>query len=277
MDGTAMGNRRVSMDDRTTRRSQRFRNNESSQPPTGVDITRRLPVRRDILETLQHAPIGECKLVPWGSNYTFAVGLEQPDGSSLIGIYKPTSGEIPLWDFDSGSLYLREYASYLLSRVLGWHFIPETVIRDGPHGTGTVQLYVEPAQGAQGRLVEERYSRALERIFVFDLLVNNADRKSSHFFIGKNDRRLWGIDHGLTFHVHPKLRTVIWDFCGEPFDPCLKDGIDRLIRHFSNVGSLLAPYLRDEEIDMLFTRASQMQTLERLPSLHPRRNVPFGW
>ncbi len=246
-----------------------------TRPEASID--QRLPVNRNILDTLRHAPINECKLVPWGSNYTFAVGLDGPEGTSLIGIYKPTSGEIPLWDFESGSLYQREYASYLLSRVLGWHFIPLTVLRDGPHGMGTVQRYVEPAQGTQGRLTHEKYRLALERMFVFDLLVNNADRKSSHLFIGREDRRLWGIDHGLTFHIHPKLRTVIWDFCGEPINPCLREDINRLVRHSSSIGALLAPYLQDDEIDMLFARASQMRNLETLPTLHPRRNVPFGW
>lgn len=240
-------------------------------------MNRRQPIDLDVLKTLQHAPIGDCKLVPWGSNYTFAVSLEQPRRSPLVAIYKPTTGEIPLWDFESGSLYQREYASYVLSRVLGWHFIPPTVIREGPHGTGTVQLYIEPAQGAQGALAQERYHQAFKRMFVFDLLVNNADRKSSHFFVGRHDRRLWGIDHGLTFHVHPKLRTVIWDFCGEVLDDGIKSDIDRLLRHASMIRRLLAPYLRDDEIDMLFARAAQMRERETLPSLHPRRNVPYGW
>ncbi len=245
-------------------------------PWAGDDDARQSP-DRELLETLQHAPITECKLVPWGSNYTFAVGLERQDGSSQIGIYKPTSGEIPLWDFEAGSLYLREYACYLLSRALGWHFIPTTVVRDGPHGMGTVQHYVEPAQGPQGRLTQDHHTKTLKRMFIFDLLVNNADRKSSHFFIGRHDSRLWGIDHGLTFHIHPKLRTVIWDFCGDPFDPCLRADVERLIRHSTIVGELLAPYLRDEEIDMLFTRAVQMRDRDTLPMLNPRRNVPYGW
>ncbi len=250
---------------------------EPNNTPWEVGDDARPAPDRSLLETLRNAPITECKLVPWGSNYTFAVGLEQPDGSTQIGIYKPTSGEIPLWDFDSGSLYLREYASYVLSRALGWHFIPATVMREGPHGMGTVQLYVEPAQGPHGRLTEERHVMALKRMFIFDLLVNNADRKSSHLFIGKHDSRLWGIDHGLTFHVHPKLRTVIWDFCGDPFDPCLKQDVERLVRHSSIIDELLAPYLRDEEIDMLFTRATQILDRDTLPILNPRRNVPYGW
>src|SRR6187551_3347480 len=97
---------------------------------------------------LRTAEITECKLVPWGSNYTFAVVLEDPSGEHEqgIGIYKPRAGEAPLWDFPSGTLYQREYAAYLVSRFLGWEFIPCIVIRDGPHGIGTVQLYIEPEE-----------------------------------------------------------------------------------------------------------------------------------
>src|SRR6185312_14943147 len=208
----------------------------------------RQPVSHELLRTLCEAPISECKLVPWGSNYTFAVTFDDDEATSPIGIYKPANGEIPLWDFDSGTLYRREYASYLLSRALGWHFIPPTVIRDGPHGIGTVQRYVEPIQRAQDLIRREQYQRALKRMFVFDLLVNNADRKSSHLFIGRTDRRLWGIDHGLTFHVDAKLRTVIWNFCGDPLDMDIQQSLDRLLRHASQIGDLLAPYLRDDEI-----------------------------
>src|SRR5438874_2253302 len=95
---------------------------------------------------LRRARISDCKLVPWGSNYTFAVALEDPEREfeETIGIYKPRAGEVPLWDFPDGTLYQREYASYVVSEVLGWGFIPTTVIRDGPHGIGTVQEYVEP-------------------------------------------------------------------------------------------------------------------------------------
>jgi uncharacterized repeat protein (TIGR03843 family) len=248
---------------------------------TAPELERRLlarqPVSHDLLLTLHDAPIADCKLVPWGSNYTFAVTFEGVDASSPIAIYKPANGEIPLWDFESGSLYRREYASYLLSRVLGWHFIPPTVIRDGPHGVGTLQLYVEPLQRAQDLITREQYQLALKRMFVFDLLANNADRKSSHIFIGRKDRRLWGIDHGLTFHVDPKLRTVIWNFCGDPLDLDMQESIDRLIRHSSMVEDLLAPYLRDDEIDTLFARAHQLRQRDTLPLLNQRRNVPYGW
>lgn len=237
----------------------------------------RQTVRHDLLRTLREAPIADCQLVPWGSNYTFAITFEGDDAASPIAIYKPATGEIPLWDFASGTLYRREMASYLLSRAIGWHFIPPTVIRHGPHGIGTVQLYVEPVQRAQDLIKRETYQLALKRIFVFDLLVNNADRKSSHLFIGRKDRRLWGIDHGLTFHVDAKLRTVIWNFCGDTFDPELRESVERMIRHDSFVGALLAPYLQDDEIDTLFERARQLLQRDTLPLLNQRRNIPYGW
>lgn len=277
-DPMAMQKWRMMMMDETREQLSAHRSLRNSETKSRSDnINDRQAISRELLQVLQSARISECKLVPWGSNYTFAVALERPGDASLLGIYKPTSGEIPLWDFESGSLYLREYASYLLSRVLGWHFIPPTVLRDGPHGDGTVQLYIEPAQDTQQWFAHEPYQQALKRMFVFDLLTNNADRKSSHFFVGRHDRRLWGIDHGLTFHVHPKLRTVIWDFAGDPLDRQLKDDLARLVRHSTVIGDLLAPYLRDEEIEMLFTRAAQMCNRDALPKLHPRRNVPFGW
>ena len=264
------------MEDTQSRRPFYDPRTGNAAPDSGQRLNARHSVSHELLRTLREAPIAECKLVPWGSNYTFAVTFEGDEASTPIAIYKPANGEIPLWDFDSGSLYRREYASYLLSRVIGWHFIPPTVIRDGPHGIGTVQLYIEPAQRAQDLITREPYQLALKRMFVFDLLVNNADRKSSHLFIGRNDRRLWGIDHGLTFHVDAKLRTIIWNFCGDPLDLNMRESIDRVRRHSTKIGGLLAPYLRDDEIDALFARAYQISQRETLPLLNQRRNVPYG-
>src|SRR5918993_915806 len=103
--------------------------------PLGLEAT---------LGLLREAEFTASKLIPWGSNYTFAVGLEGADGYEQLAIYKPEAGERPLYDFPRGTLYLREHASYLLSRRLGWDIVPPTVIRDGPHGIGSVQLYIEP-------------------------------------------------------------------------------------------------------------------------------------
>ena len=237
----------------------------------------RLPPDRECLALLRTAEIGDCQLVPYGSNYTFAVSLEPKDGKPRVGIYKPRDGEVPLWDFEAGTLYRREYASYLLSRILGWHFIPPTVIRGGPHGIGSVQLYIEPLQGRSGRLRWAEHEDALRRMFLFDVLTNNADRKGSHFFIGRDDGRLWGIDHGLTFNVQPKLRTVIWDFAGEPIPDELREPLRRLARHETVVEHLLKPYISRSEIRALFLRLADLLLRPTFPMLSQRRNIPYGW
>ena len=231
----------------------------------------------DALAALATGHIVDCKLVPWGSNYTFAVVLDVPGGASITGIYKPERGEIPLWDFESGTLYRREYAAFVLSYLLGWRFIPPTVIRDGPHGIGTVQLYVEPDESMHDRTIRRAYHDQLQRIVLFDLVTNNADRKASHCFVGRIDRRIWGIDHGLTFHVHPKLRTVLWDFCGEQIDGGLLDALDALNARKAEVRAALRPYLSRPEIDMLFARVANIRDSQLFPMLNPRRNVPYGW
>lgn len=234
--------------------------------------------RRQVLRWLADAPITDSQLLPWGSNYTFAVMLEPVDAEPLIAVYKPRRGEIPLWDFPAGTLYKREYAAYLFSRVLGWHFIPPTVIRDGPHGIGTVQLYIEPDETPLcGRAGQRCRNQELRQIALFDLVTNNADRKPSHYFIGRYDRRVWGIDHGLTFHVDPKLRTVLWDFCGEVIDPELLAPLRHALRHRVLLERLLRPYLVPAELERLWQRIQVVCDKPIFPLLHPRRNIPYGW
>lgn len=158
-------------------------------------------------------------LLRGASNYTFLARLDPHPPSGLMVVYKPARGESPLWDFPAGTLYQREVAAYQLSQALGWPRIPPTVVRDrGPHGVGALQLYVE----ADGRhFLSEQTEPTLSqrdawrRIALFDVITNNADRKSGHCLLDANDQ-VWVIDHGLTFHTDPKLRTVIWDFSGEP-------------------------------------------------------------
>ncbi len=214
------------------------------------------------------------ELVPWGTNGTFAVVLEQTLVPNLIAIYKPARGEAPLWDFPCGTLYRREYAAYLLSRILGWSFVPPTVIREGPYGIGTLQLYVEPHDRP---LRGHQYRAQLQRIAFFDLITNNADRKASHLFLGRYDRRIWGIDHGLTFHVDPKLRTILWEFCGEPIPSELLADVRRLLSHRRWVDRLLAPFLADEERQQFWRRCAHYLSSPVYPPLNPRRNIPYGW
>jgi uncharacterized repeat protein (TIGR03843 family) len=138
------------------------------------------------------------------------------DGEEMLAVYKPHQGERPLWDFPGG-LYRREVAAYVLSEVLGWGLVPETVERpEGPFGCGSVQRYVhEDGTSHYFTLREDpQWHPTLIRLCAFDVAANNADRKSGHVLLAED--RLWAIDNGLCFNEDDKLRTVIWDFGGEP-------------------------------------------------------------
>jgi uncharacterized repeat protein (TIGR03843 family) len=173
--------------------------------------------------------------MPWSSNATFLAELAL-DGATALAIYKPERGERPLWDFPSG-LYRREIAAYLLSEALGWGLVPLTIAREGPYGEGSFQLFVDADfEQHYFTLVEhEAHHERLKRICAFDLLANNADRKSGHCLLGA-DGLVYAIDHGLTFHVDPKLRTVIWNFGGEPIPEALLEDVRRVFE-----GGLPAP------------------------------------
>jgi len=162
------------------------------------------------------------------SNYTFLAQLGPHPPAGLRVVYKPARGESPLWDFEAGTLYQREVAAYELSKVLGWPRIPPTVVREqGPHGVGALQLYVEADR--RHFLSEQAGQReAWVRIALFDVIANNADRKSGHCLFDAQDA-VWVIDHGLTFHTDPKLRTVIWDFSGEPLPSDLCGDVERAL------------------------------------------------
>ncbi len=231
----------------------------------------------DALELLTKAEISTATLVPWGSNYTFAVALEREGDSSHLAIYKPRRGERPLWDFPTGTLYLREHASYLLSRQLGWNIVPPTVIRRGPHGLGSLQLYIEPNPEREDDYEFWGAKRdEIERMALFDQITNNADRKISHCLVSVHGE-LWGIDHGLTFNVDPKLRTVLWQYVGEPVSPGLLDDLTALVAEESNVRCQFERHLERDELDAFFARVAAILKTGRFPELDPNRNIPSGW
>jgi hypothetical protein len=231
----------------------------------------------EALTLLREADFTAAKLIPWGSNYSFAAALETTDQRELLAIYKPRSGEAPLYDFPDGTLYLRETAAYALSRLLGWNLVPPTVIRDGPHGIGSVQLYIEPRpdQGDPRRFWSS-CAEEVERLVLFDHIANNADRKLSHCL---RDRfgKVWGIDHGLTFNEYPKLRTVLWQFVGQPVSPTLLAGLTALRAREREVRGELGLYLSGAEVRAFFARVDRILESGRYPLLNPHRNVPYGW
>lgn len=167
-------------------------------------------------------------LLHGASNYTFLTRLGPHPPSGVRAVYKPGRGESPLWDFPAGTLYRREVAAYELSKVLGWPRIPPTVVRQkAPHGVGALQLFIE-ADGRHFLGANEASTETWLRVALFDVIVNNADRKSGHCLFDPQDN-VWVIDHGLTFHVDEKLRTVIWDFSGHPLPPDLCGDVERTL------------------------------------------------
>jgi uncharacterized repeat protein (TIGR03843 family) len=191
--------------------------------------------------------------MPRSSNATFLVELAL-DGATALAVYKPGQGERPLWDFPPG-LFRREIAAYLLSEALGWGLVPPTAPRgDGPLGEGSLQLFV-PADFRQHyfTLVEtDEHRETLQRICLFDLVANNADRKSGHCLLVPDDR-IYAIDNGLTFHAEPKLRTVIWDFGEEPIAPTLLEDLRRVLS--DDLPPALAALLDPDELRALKRRA----------------------
>ncbi|HSE06625.1 MAG TPA: SCO1664 family protein [Methylomirabilota bacterium] len=189
-----------------------------------------MPGRADPATAIDLLTRGEVTVkgrMPRSSNATFLVELAL-DGATALAVYKPERGERPLWDFPPG-LYRREIAAYLLSEALGWSLIPPTMPREGPLGDGSLQLFV-PADFRQHyfTLVEmPEHRETLRRICLFDLVANNADRKSGHCLFVPDDR-IYAIDNGLTFHAEPKLRTVIWEFGEEAIGPALLDDLRRV-------------------------------------------------
>lgn len=213
----------------------------------------------------------------WGSNYSFLVKVDGPSGE-LTAVYKPSRGEQPLWDFPPGSLGAREVAAFLTSESLGWHFVPLTVLReDGPAGPGSLQLYV-------GADVDHHYftftaeeKERLRPVVVFDVLVNNADRKGGHVLIGP-DGHLWLIDHGICFHELEKLRTVIWDFAGQPIPETILADVKAFRDRLTHDAALCEAYrglLQPREIAALEKRATRILAEQRFPLPVPGR--PFPW
>jgi uncharacterized repeat protein (TIGR03843 family) len=161
--------------------------------------------------------------MPWSSNATFLVEASL-DGSMGLGVYKPGRGERPLHDFPAG-LYRREVAMYELSEQLGWRLVPLTIERDGPLGMGSVQHFVDAdfEQHYFTLVGNDAYRDALQRLCLLDVVANNTDRKGGHCLVDSDDH-IWGIDNGLSFHARFKLRTVIWEWSGEPIpDAHLED------------------------------------------------------
>ena len=232
------------------------------------------PAERPPPDPLTLLRSGEIELkgrLPWSSNATFLVELCL-DGTSGMAVYKPVRGERPLWDYPEG-LYRREVAAYLVSEALGWGLVPETVVRDGPLGPGSLQRFVDAdfAEHYFTLLERPEHHDALKAVCTFDLVINNGDRKSGHCLLGE-DGRLWAIDHGLCLHTDPKLRTVIWDFAG-PGVP--EHRLEALARLAASPPSSLAGLVHDAEVEALAARAAAVVRRPIFPPVRSPRAYPW--
>lgn len=265
---------------------------------------------RDSERVLQQGELTALGRIRSASNATFLCEAEL-DGALLHCVYKPISGEAPLWDFPDGTLAGRELAAYLVSDALGWNLVPHTIIRDGPAGPGMVQRWVDqpgdalsetessaspdlvdlvpaghvPAgylpilraydhKGDEVVLVHADDAR-LHRLAVFDVLINNADRKGGHVLAG-TDGQVYGVDHGVSLHAEDKLRTVLWGWAGKPIDDEVLGAV-ALLRDtlHERLAAELAPHLTRHEIAALRARVVELLDNPIMPT--PDRHRPIPW
>jgi uncharacterized repeat protein (TIGR03843 family) len=243
------------------------------------------------------------------SNATFLCEARLDD-REMHCVYKPIAGEAPLWDFPDGTLAGRELGAYLVSATLGWNIVPYTIIRDGPAGPGMLQRWVdqpgdaiddEPGAGPDlidllpaghvppGYLpIVRAYDYAgdevtlvhaddarLRRMAVFDVLINNADRKGGHILSGV-DGGVYGVDHGVSLHSDDKLRTVLWGWAGKPVDDETLAEVARLRDSLLNgLADALSAHITDREVTALYARAVGLLDDPVMPS--PDRHRPIPW
>jgi uncharacterized repeat protein (TIGR03843 family) len=231
-----------------------------------------------VLEALARGELSIEASMPYSSNYTLLTRVQHKD-LQLLAIYKPRRGERPLWDFPRGTLYRREAAAYLLSESLGFGFVPPTVVREGPYGVGMLQLFIANDEESHlfTMLKEGGYEETIRSLCAFDCLINNADRKSGHALKGL-DGRLWAIDHGICFHFEPKLRTVLWDFVGQPLSREVSAALCQLRSRLDadeGLARLLDELLEKNEVRALRRRLDRLIDSGKYPAPGAGPNVPW--
>jgi uncharacterized repeat protein (TIGR03843 family) len=263
----------------------------------------------DVDEALQHGELTVIGRIRSASNATFLCEAHLGELQAHC-VYKPIAGEAPLWDFPDGTLAGRELAAYLVSDALGWDIVPYTIIRDGPAGRGMLQLWVdqpgdevgdEPASGPDlvdllpaGRIppgflpVLQAYDYRgdevtlvhaddirLRRMAVFDVLINNADRKGGHILCGV-DGHVYGVDHGVSLHVEDKLRTVLWGWSGKPVDDETLEAVGRFRDDlYGDLADELCEHITSRELDALHARTVVLLENPVMPTPDRRRPIPW--
>lgn len=239
-------------------------------PPTraGVDRT---------LETLLDGEIEVLGLLPYSSNYVFLARLQHA-GHEKLAVYKPRKGETPLWDFAEGTLAAREVGAFVVSEAAGWNLVPPTVLRDdAPMGPGSLQEFIEhDPERHFFTLAEERFDD-FRAFAALDAVINNADRKGGHV-LEDSRRRLWGVDHGLSFNLTPKLRTVVWAFAGDAIDRTTRRYLQALTLGFSTTegwGADLGRLLSPAEARATFDRAAGLLEEGTFPCPETTHHLPW--
>lgn len=232
-----------------------------------------VPDDAGMAELLERGEMEVLGLMPWSSNGTYLVQVTRRDDHAPA-IYKPGRGERPLWDFP-GALWTREVAAYELSEQLGFGLVPTTVARQAaPMGPGSVQAFVRAQFAEHYFTMREREELAapLRRLCAFDLVANSADRKGGHCLIDLAGR-IWAIDNGLTFHDEFKVRTVLWDFAGEPIPAEVAEAIAGLVD--SGPCAALCELLSPTEIDAMMDRARAVLAGGHFPHDPSGRRYPW--
>jgi hypothetical protein len=245
----------------------------------------------DILHLLRYGSMEIEGVLPWSSNYAFLVTVCENE-AEVQAVYKPRRGERPLWDFPRGTLSLRERAAFLVSECLGWSIVPPTVLRDGQHGPGSVQLFIAHDPDHHYFALEGNpiFRYPLQKMALMDIAINNADRKGGHVIVERRAReeqehaapvaeQLWGIDHGICFHQDHKLRTVIWEFAGEAIPEKLLADLDQfqmlLDDSASELHVELEPLLNERELRALQKRIAGLMARKTFPMPGPGRHYPW--
>jgi len=215
--------------------------------------------------------------LPESSNAALLVRCVTPD-ERVLAVYKPMRGEAPLWDFPDGTLHRREVAAFEVARALGWPRVPPTVLREGPFGPGSMQLFISFDPAEHFFTLEVEHADTFRRVAMFDLAVNNADRKGGHCLLDE-DEEIWVIDHGVCFAVEPKLRTVIWTFVDEALPANAVDDLSRVRTSLEEGGDLaatLGALLAPDEAAATAERIDRLLADGRFPEPEPGVR-PFPW
>ena len=225
----------------------------------------------DVLRLLREGELSvEGRLVD-ASNATLYCAATL-DGVTAAVVYKPVRGERPLWDFPDGTLAGREVSAYLVSAATGWDVVPPTVLRDGPFGTGMCQLWVDVDEEVDLAALARSEHPDLRRMAVFDAVVNNADRKGGHL-LPRDDGRVQGVDHGICFSAEDKLRTLLWQWRGQPLTPEAVEVLSVLRAALEGeLGEALHEHLTVREVAATVARVDRLLTTRRHP--HPSADWP---